>query len=537
MGRNFSSETERDKRFFITTPIFYVNAQPHLGHVYSAVLADASARFQQLQGVPQNQTLFSTGTDEHGQKIQQAAAANKSDVLGLCDNVSERFRSLFDSTNVGYSHYIRTTEERHKKTVQSVFKTLVDRGHIYRGDYSGWYCVSDEAFLTDSQLREVTLPSGEKKLVSAESGHPVEWNNEENYMFRLSEFREDLLVWLKDDKRVQPKRFHQQLLTWLEDELPDLSVSRPRSRISWGVPVPGDEQHTVYVWVDALINYLTVAGYPDLTVWPPDVQVLGKDILRFHGLYWPALLMGAGLEPPHSLLCHSHWTVEGEKMSKSLGNVVCPWESIQRYTSDGLRYLLLRGGTPHSDSNWSEKQAILTLNVELADTLGNLLNRCTAPSLNPSQLFPPMSPEYLQQLPDAGLRLVELLNDLPDVVAKHYTEFNFYHGLEEIMATVRQANVFIQDEKPWELKNQPDRTKLDSVLRLALEAVRVAGVMLQPVVPSLASQLLDTLGIQQQQHYRSWQALSSVFDNPRESGLLDSHPLGPRRTLFAKIKV
>lgn len=533
--RSICSKTDDNRSFFITTPIFYVNAQPHIGHLYSALLADAACRFQQLQGVPMKSVLFSTGTDEHGSKIEQAAISNGFDPLQFCNSVSPKFKHLFDLADINYTQYVRTVEERHKGAVKHFFSTLMERGHIYLGNYSGWYCVSDEAFLTEAQVHEITLPSGEKRLVSAESGHPVEWNTENNYMFKLSHFQSDLHYWLKDEKRVQPKQFYQQLQRWLNEDLQDLSVSRPSSRVSWGIPVPGDTLHTIYVWVDALINYLTVAGYPNAELWPPDVQVLGKDILRFHGVYWPALLIGVGVEPPRSLLCHSHWTVEGEKMSKSLGNVVCPQDCIKRYSADGLRYLLLRGGTLHSDSNWSEAQAGHLLNVELADTLGNLLNRCTAPSLNPNQLVPPLDPQYLREMPSAGQRLVEQLVELPDTVGKHYHDFNFYHGIEVVMAAARQANTFVQEAKPWELKNLSDSSKLDSVLRVALETVRMVGIALQPVVPTLASQLLDTLGVPV--HHRSWDSLNDGFSSAQYNDLSTSFNLGPRRKLFTKIKL
>lgn len=532
--RSIYNESKAKKSFFITTPIFYVNAQPHIGHLYSALLADAACRFQHLQGIPAHSTIFSTGTDEHGLKIQQAAALSGCNPLKFCTSVSDKFKTVFDLGDIKYTHYIRTVEERHKYAVAHFFNTLMERGHIYRGNYSGWYCVADEAFLTEAQVQEVTLSSGEKKLVSAESGHLVEWNSEENYMFRLSKFQSDLNHWLKDDKRVQPKRFHEQLKRWLNEDLKDLSISRPGARVSWGIPVPGDNLQTIYVWVDALINYLTVSGYPELRLWPPDIQVLGKDILRFHGVYWPALLLGIGLEPPRSLICHSHWTVEGEKMSKSLGNVVCPQDLIKRFSADGLRYMLLRLGTPHSDNNWSESNAVNLLNIELADTLGNLLNRCTAPSLNPNQQVPPLNFQYLKEMPLAGQKLVEQLVDLPSAVEKHYYNFNFYHGLEIVMAVVRQANVFIQEEKPWELKDLPDRTKLDSILRVALETVRIAGVALQPIVPTLASQVLDTLGVPLNK--RSWNSVQEGFNDSQHSHLMSSLNLGPRKKLFTKIQ-
>ncbi|KAK7077993.1 Methionine--tRNA ligase, mitochondrial [Halocaridina rubra] len=519
--------------YFITTPIFYVNAQPHIGHLHSALLADASYRFQLLRG--REFTLFSTGTDEHGLKVQQAATNNNISPFQYCDEVSDKFRCLFDAANIGYTDFVRTVESRHVEAVQKFITNLMAGGHIYQGSYSGWYCVSDEAYLTDVQVKEMTTSSGQKQMVSIESGHPVEWNKEENYMFKLSSFQNDLLHWLKDDGRVTPKRFLEELRMWVSEGLIDLSISRPRDRVSWGIPVPGDYMHTVYVWVDALINYLTVAGYPELKLWPPDVQVIGKDILRFHGIYWPALLIASGLEPPRNILCHSHWTVEGQKMSKSLGNVVCPHDRIEKYTTDGLRYFLLRESTTHSDSNWSDTRLVRLLNAELADSLGNLLNRCTAPSLNPRLEFPKLSSSYLQTIPESGSKLMEQLTKLPDDVEGHYCNYNFYRAVDVIMNAVRSANVFVQEEKPWELKNLQDRTKLDSVLRIALETVRIAGIALQPIVPTLAGKVLDCLGILS--YDRLWDKMKVGFSREKQGYFETSSSLGRRTKLFNKLKL
>ncbi|XP_068228435.1 methionine--tRNA ligase, mitochondrial [Palaemon carinicauda] len=522
-------------KYFITTPIFYVNAQPHIGHLHSALLADASYRFQLLKNKDNHiKTLFSTGTDEHGLKIQQSAAKKGLPPIEFCNEISEKFRRLFDAANIGYTDYVRTVEERHVNAVRNFFQTIVDRGHIYKGAYSGWYCISDEAYLTDTQVKEV-INSGAKQFISIESGHPVEWNSEENYMFRLSDFQDDLKYWLKSDDRVQPKRFLEELRIWLEDDLRDLSVSRPKDRVSWGISVPNDENHNIYVWVDALVNYLTVAGYPNLSSWPPDVQVLGKDILRFHGIYWPALLMAAGLEPPKKLLCHSHWKINDQKMSKSLGNIVCPFNCIESYSSDGLRYFLLREGTAHSDNNWSDTRVVRLLNAELANSLGNLLNRCSAPSLNPNQEFPSLSLQYLNDISPVGKQLIELIHTLPKEVENHYDNFNFYRAVDVIMAVVHSANVFVQEEKPWELKNMTDRSKLDSILRIALETVRVVGIALLPVIPILASKLLDSIGVMK--HNRYWEDIENVFSKENEKYLCNTYKLGSRTKFFSKLKV
>ncbi|XP_037077988.1 methionine--tRNA ligase, mitochondrial-like [Pollicipes pollicipes] len=396
-------------KYFVTTPIFYVNAAPHLGHVYSAVLADAAARYAALRRG--RGALLSTGTDEHGQKVRQAAAAAGLPPATLCQRVSLQFRRAFEAADVQYARYVRTTDPDHAHAVQHFWRLLDSRGYIQKGSYTGWYSVPDESFLTPSQVTE-EVRDGKKVAISSESGHVVTWAEEENYVFPMSRMRDDLRHWVRNHLDVRPAKFGRLLESWLEADLPDLSVSRPVSRLDWGVPVPGDDQQVVYVWLDALVNYLTASGYPgQLERWPPDCQVIGKDILKFHGVYWPALLLAAGLAPPRLLLCHSHWTVDGVKMSKSLGNVVSADEALRTYTADGLRYFLLREGVPHSDGNFSRKKAANLLNAELADTLGNLLGRCAAAAVN-----------------------------LPAAVGEAYDEFCFYRGLEAVQAALRSAN-------------------------------------------------------------------------------------------------
>ncbi|KAF2350257.1 Methionyl-tRNA synthetase, partial [Trinorchestia longiramus] len=511
---------------FVTTPIFYVNANPHLGHLYSATIADALHRFKKIQR-PDSETIFSTGTDEHGLKIQQAASNLNKSPRVFCDGYSAKFRDLFNSYDINYTHFIRTTENDHLNAVQHFLGTLISRDYIYKGEYSGWYCVSDESFLTESQVTNKSTPDGVVK-VSVESGHRVEWNSETNYKFKLSQLEADLTYWLKDNNRVKPRRFLHDLRNMVGRGLVDLSVSRPRERVTWGAPFPNDDHHTVYVWVDALVNYLTAAGYPkNPSIWPPDVQVLGKDILQFHGVFWPALLIAAGLEPPRQLLVHSHWTVDGVKMSKSLGNVVCPLDMRESMTAEGVRYLLLRQGTPHADGSWRTKESISMLNADLADALGNLVHRCTGKSLNKAQVFPALSNNFLDNSSHVKV-LLEILEPLKDEVAHCYEEFHFYQGIDKIMSMVRCANLMVQEEKPWTLKDQPE--KLGSVLHLALSAGRAAAIMLLPVVPLYASRLLDTLAVPECE--RTWDC---ILDYPCVTRA--PRALGKRMAPFKKINV
>ncbi|KAJ8031056.1 Methionine--tRNA ligase, mitochondrial [Holothuria leucospilota] len=345
---SYTSSLLNGKPVYISTPIFYVNAVPHIGHLYSVVLADFFHRYMKMTGT--TDAMFSTGTDEHGLKVQQAAASAGKDPKLFCDEVSQEFKRLFDCSDVAYTDYIRTTEERHRKAVKCFWEELFSRGFIYKGHYEGWYSTSDETFLPEGQITDGTDKNGQKIKVSVDSGNTVEWTTETNYMFKLSEFGDHLMKWLETNpKSVQPTKFHSMVKTWVRAGLKDLSVSRQKSRLEWGIPVPGDDSQTIYVWLDALVNYLTVCGYPDSLCGWPGINIVGKDILKFHAIYWPAFLMAAGLEPPQAVVCHSHWTMDNFKMSKSRGNVVDPFDQLKKYSSDGLRYFLLREGVLHSD--------------------------------------------------------------------------------------------------------------------------------------------------------------------------------------------
>lgn len=347
---------------------------------------------------------------------------------------------------------------------------------------------------------------------------------EENYMFRLSAFRPRLLDWLRGNPRaIQPERFYHSVLLWLQDDLPDLSVSRHKSRLQWGIPVPDDPDQTIYVWLDALVNYLTVVGYPHDhdRWWNVAHHIIGKDILKFHAVYWPAFLLGAGLPPPRTIRVHSHWTVEGKKMSKSLGNVVDPQERSRLFTTDGLRYFLLRQGVPDADCDYRDDKVAKLLNSELADALGGLLNRCTAPALNPAQVYAPFCRRSFPpghgggRAVDEDYRLLDSVRRLPAAVDRHFENTHVYKALEAVGACVRQTNGFVQRHAPWKLdrRDGADQRWLDTIIHVSLECLRIYGTLLQPVVPEISNKLLSRLGVQQ--HERSWTDLDFL---PRYQG-------------------
>ncbi|KAI8833045.1 Methionyl/Leucyl tRNA synthetase [Chytridium lagenaria] len=392
---SFTSSRPLSGSNLITTPIFYVNAKPHIGHLYSAVLADVLKRWSVFRRVP---CFLSTGTDEHGLKIQEASAKAGVDPGTFCASVSESFRGLFDRGNVSYDDYIRTAEPRHYAAVQHLWKKLEKSGYIYKGVHEGWYSISDETFFPETQVEKQFKKDGSTQMISKETGKVVEWSSEQNYKFRLSAFKEFLREWLKSNPEViYPKAQYLNVLRAVEGDnaLSDISVSRPSSRLQWGIPVPQDPSQVIYVWLDALTNYLTVTGYPwesrneevKAVAWPPKYHIVGKDIIKFHAIYWPAFLLAAGLELPQKIICHSHWLHNNEKMSKSLGNVVDPDELLKTYGSDVTRYFFIRDGSIEHDSEFSWA-SIDKRYRELGIHLGNLLSRCSGKKVNSNGSVP-----------------------------------------------------------------------------------------------------------------------------------------------------
>ncbi|XP_053619865.1 methionine--tRNA ligase, mitochondrial [Plodia interpunctella] len=499
--RLFSSVVNK-RPFYVTTPIFYVNAEPHIGHLYTAVVADAIQRFEKLTN-PHYDIIFSTGTDEHGIKVQQAAAKANLPLAEYCNNISSEYSSLFREFDVEYTDFIRTTEERHKRAVRHFWQRLVKQEYVYKANYSGWYSVNDECFVPEAHVKD-ELRNGETVKVSTESGNCVEWTEESNYMFRLSAFKTHLKLWLEKDGVITPGKYQRQLQEMLESAtyFPDISISRPSSRVHWAIRVPDDEEQSIYVWLDALINYLTVIGFPDDDVikqrgraWPADVQVVGKDILKFHGIYWPAFLMAINWHPPRKVVCHAHWTAAGVKMSKSRGNQRRPRAAP---APAALRYLLLREATMAADANYSDTKLINVANSELADTLGNLASRSCGAALNPRQEFPALHAQELMRcsLSPVTVQLMDSLERLPELCYLHYRNYQFYKAVDAVIHVLHLANLFFETHKPWELRKKVENQKqLDVILHITMETLRICGIILQPIIPDLSTKLLDKLQI------------------------------------------
>ena len=467
--------------YYVTTPIYYVNDRPHIGHAYTTLAADVMARFKRLDGYD---VYFLTGTDEHGQKIQRSAESKGITPQQFTDEVSAVFRALAEDFNFSNNDFIRTTETRHKLACMELWQRLESAGHIYLDKYAGWYAVSDEAFYDETELKEG--PDGTKL---APTGKPVEWVEEESYFFRLSAFEDRLLdLYQNQPDFILPKGRRNEVISFVKGGLQDLSISR--TTFDWGVPVPGNERHVMYVWLDALTNYLTATGWPDAAPrWPADMHLVGKDILRFHAIYWPALLMGADLPLPGRVFAHGWWTNEGEKISKSLGNVIDPYELKATFGLDQTRYFLLREVPFGNDGDFRREAMVTRMNSDLANNLGNLAQRSLsmiAKSLDGQVPEATLTAEDEALISAAGAPLLNEVRGLLDVQS-------FNRALESVWAVISEANVYIDAQAPWTLK-KTDPMRMASVLYTVIETVRRVTLILQPVMPESTAKLLDLVG-------------------------------------------
>ncbi|MDR3520109.1 MAG: methionine--tRNA ligase [Acidocella sp.] len=476
------------KPFYITTPIYYVNGAPHLGHAYTSTAADVLARFKRLDGYD---VFFLTGTDEHGQKVESAARAAGVDPQTFTDNVAADFADMAKRMNISNDDFIRTTEARHKRSCQAIWQKLVEAGAIYLGAYEGWYAVRDEAFYDADET--IVKPDGSRVAIA--SGAAVEWVVEPSYFFKLSAFQDRLLAHYEAHPDfIAPTAKRNEILSFVKGGLNDLSVSR--TSFSWGIPVPGDAAHVMYVWLDALVNYITACGYPDVNAerfqkyWPANVHLVGKEIIRFHAVYWPAFLMAAGLPLPKKVFSHGWWTVEGEKMSKSLGNFIDVRPLVDEFGLDAVRFFLLREVPFGGDGDFSRKSLIMRLNVELANDLGNLAQRTLSfIAKNAGSVVPPRG-----ALHEADHALLAMADVLPDKLRDALDRLAFHEALEDVWKLVRAANAYIDHQAPWALK-KTDTTRMNTVLRVLLEAIRTVGILLQAFMPDSMAVLLDQLGV------------------------------------------
>ncbi len=481
------------KSFYITTPIYYVNDKPHIGHAYTTIACDVMARFKRLDGYA---VKFLTGTDEHGQKIARVAQDKGVTPQALADQNSQVFRDLAKTLDITNDDFIRTTEPRHVAACQDLWQRIEKNGHIRLDKYAGWYAVRDEAYYDESEL---TTGADGKKI--APSGAPVEWVEEESYFFDLSKWQDKLLAYYDANPDfIAPKSRFNEIYSFVKGGLLDLSISR--TTFSWGVPVPGNDMHVMYVWIDALTNYISGLGYPNSgemgTFWPAKdpvaLHVIGKDIIRFHCVYWPAFLMAADLPLPKRVFAHGWWTVEGEKMSKSLGNVVDPNEMVAKYGLDQFRYFLLRDVSFGQDGDFSESSMATRINSELANELGNLAQRFLSFIAKNLGGVLPAPGELTAEDKDLLAQANSILPDYRVVLDRQ----GFHEALEAVWVVVRAANGYVDKQAPWALR-KTDPARMNTVLYVLAEAVRHIAILMQPFVPTAAAKILDQLAVPEDQ--------------------------------------
>lgn len=513
--------------FYITTPIYYVNDRPHIGHAYCSVACDVLARFNRLCG---SKVKFLTGTDEHGQKVEKSAQLAGVKPQDFVDNVSQSFRDLTGIMNISNDDFIRTTEPRHIKSAQDLWKRMQKNGHIYLGSYSGWYCVRDEAYYQESELVDGKAPTGAD----------VEWVEEPSYFFNLSKWQDKLLKFYDENPDfIAPESRRNEIISFVKGGLKDLSISR--TTFSWGIPVPvtraGDEKHIMYVWLDALANYLSALGYPDESsadyrdFWANgySMHMVGKDIIRFHAVYWPAFLMAADLPLPRRIFAHGWWTVEGKKMSKSLGNTVAPSLLVDEFGLDQTRWFLMREVPFGNDGNFSRERMVSIINSDLANNIGNLVQRTLSMvAKNCGGKVPDAAGVTKDDLDLRFLDAIYVTNEnTPKDVEKRYMGCEFNDILADIVAIASEANNYIDSKAPWKQKKTDERL-MNATLYHLLEGIRCIAIMIQPFIPGSSSKILDLLSIPQEN--RGFEYL--IHDNAIRPGTLlpAPEPVFPRFT-------
>ncbi len=476
------------KNYYITTPIYYPSAKPHMGHAYSSIIADFFARFKKIDGY---KVFFLTGTDEHGLKIQRAAEKENKQPLEFCDEISKTFKDLSKKLNLSNNDFIRTTEKRHYESVQNLWKILEQKGEIYLSKYSGWYSVSDEAFYLEDEIEEI---NGIKLAKS--SGSSVEWLEEESYFFKLSKWQNKLLdLYQKNENFILPKSRKNEVVSFVKSGLKDLSISR--KSFSWGIPVPTNKDHVIYVWLDALTNYISALNYPHTddklykNFWPADVHMIGKDILRFHAVYWPAFLLAAGLPTPKRVYGHG-WILSGdEKMSKSKGNILDPIEIIKDYGLDPLRYYLLKEVSFGNDGSISKDKLISCINSDLANNFGNFCQRVITFTEKNLSLKVPNPDSFKNE--DINI-LNNYSNNYKNII-EYINNQNINLYMNFIVDQMFIANKYFNDQEPW--KKKGDLKRLNTIIYISLELLRKISLLLYPVIPNSSLKVLSVFNIQE----------------------------------------
>jgi len=471
--------------FFVTTPIYYVNDVPHIGHAYTSIACDVLARFNRLNN---KNTMFLTGTDEHGLKMEQAAKKKNMDTKKFVDEMSLNFKKLTKILNLTNDFFIRTTDEFHKKASQHIWNILEKNDQIYLDKYKGWYSINDEAYFNDN---EISTDKKTKKKV-APSGHEVQWVEEESYFFKLSKWQGKLLdYYQKNPDFIGPESRKNEVISFVKNGLKDLSISR--TTFSWGIQVPNNTKHVMYVWLDALINYLSAIGYPDKKYkkfWPANVHIIGKDIIRFHAVYWPAFLLAADIELPKRIFAHGWWTNEGKKISKSLGNVIDPNEIIKTYGIDTLRFFLLREVPFGNDGDFSKKSLQRRMNNDLANDLGNLVQRVL--TIINKNLDGKLS--KIKQIKENDKKIYEYPEELLKNIEKNYEKQEFHKVIENIWKLISRANKYVNESAPWRLIKD-DRERAGDVLNILVIIIAKIAIFLAPIMPDISENILNKIGL------------------------------------------
>ncbi len=477
-----------DKNYYITTPIYYPSAKPHMGHAYSSIIADFFARFKRIDGY---KVYFLTGTDEHGLKIQRAAEKKGVEPLKFCDEISKTFKNLSKTLNLTNNDFIRTTESRHKKSVQYLWEELKKNDDIYLSKYSGWYSVSDEAFYNEDEIEDV-----DNKKVAISSKSPVEWVDEESYFFRLSKWEKPLLEFYeKNPTFISPESRKNEVISFVKSGLKDLSVSR--KSFSWGIKVPNDDDHVIYVWLDALTNYISALNYPNKDdelykkFWPASVHLIGKDILRFHAIYWPAFLLAAKITPPKKVYGHGWILSNEEKMSKSKGNILDPLEIIKQYGLDPLRYYLIKEVSFGNDGNISQERLEDCINSDLANNFGNLCQRVSAFVIKNCDNKVPDKIKFEND----DIKILDEYSQNLDKLRSEIDNQNINYYIDYIVNRLFEANKYFNDQEPW--KKKDDRIRLNTIVYTTLEIVRKVTFLLYPIIPQSSLKALKIFNLEE----------------------------------------